>query len=447
MSRDITKAILTGSFAVAILLSSMFTFAAEMDAKLNMANRLIVEIDSGLSVLQTGDVSRYNTLSKKLTKAAELLKSTTSTQHPDYGPAAQKWNALRQVMVATAQQWQEAQAREQVQEQVQEQKTDVGSNQTINADEILVRYQRDALQELPNNPSNEQLEAWAETLQLLRGKQLQADLEILDSGGVNPQDANRVRRWITGNFQQQINDRISKQINNRQGTVRDAQMLAEMILAISDDDEMRIFNFAHGENGDNNHDRLAAGVRASQQIMLLGNYFPDMTNANIKESVNLIESAATRFQSMREQARQTSNKLAAMPKKERPKRPEFLQAIEQEIWFRGSYIGSISRKGTVVLESTDVGSITTDGRVWVRGNDAGSIEPNGDVWLRGTQLGSIEDNGQVWRNGTQVGFVEIDDAGDFWVGGNKNGAVVPFSGEWKRAAIIFYFRDMFVDPY
>ncbi|MFT6305262.1 MAG: hypothetical protein ACJA0Z_000424 [Halioglobus sp.] len=27
-----------------------------------------------------------------------------------------------------------------------------------------------------------------------------------------------------------------------------------------------------------------------------------------------------------------------------------------------------------------------------------------------------------------------------------HGADVPYSGEWKRAAIIFYFRDIFVDP-
>lgn len=53
MSRDIVQSILAGSFAVAVILSSVFTFAAAIDAKLNMANRLVVEIDSGVSVLKT----------------------------------------------------------------------------------------------------------------------------------------------------------------------------------------------------------------------------------------------------------------------------------------------------------------------------------------------------------------------------------------------------------
>lgn len=445
MLQTITRTILQGMLALSIITCSALTFAADMDAKLNMANRLITEIDDGLSTIRTGDVSAYNALSKKLTKAAELLKGTTSTQHPDYVPATQKWNALRQMLVSTAQQWQEAQT--QTQENTQAQNNGSNDVQTTNGDDILARYQKDVLPTLAADASTEQLTAWAAALQSLRGSQLQADLETLDSGAVNPQNADRVKRWITGGFQRQINERIVRQINARQGSIRDAEMLADMVLAIADDDEMRIYNFAYGENGDNNQNRLAAGVMASQQIMQLGKYFPDLVDANLQGSATVIESAATRFQGMREEAEQTAIRLAAMPKKERPKRPEFLQGIEQELYYRGGYIGSISSKGTVVVDSTDIGSITTDGRVWVRGNDAGSIEPNGEVWLRGNQLGSLEDNGEVWRNGTQVGLVEIADGGDFWVDGNKNGRVEPYSGEWKRAAIIFYFRDMFVDPY
>ncbi|ASJ72022.1 hypothetical protein [Granulosicoccus antarcticus] len=155
-----------------------------------------------------------------------------------------------------------------------------------NTDDILARYQANALPSLADDASTEQLTTWAEALQLLRGEQLQADLEVLDSRTVGPQDANRVKRWITGNFQQQINDRISGQINARQSTLRDAHMLAEMVLDISDDDRMRIYNFAHGENGDDNQNRLAAGVRANEQMTLLANYFPDTTDTSLARQLH-----------------------------------------------------------------------------------------------------------------------------------------------------------------
>ena len=61
-------------------------------------------------------------------------------------------------------------------------------------------------------------------------------------------------------------------------------------------------------------------------------------------------------------------------------------------------------------------------------------------------LRHLEDNGEVWRNGTQVGLVEVAGNGDVWIGGSKDGAVEPYAQEWKRAAIVFFFSDVFNDP-
>jgi hypothetical protein len=32
-----------------------------------------------------------------------------------------------------------------------------------------------------------------------------------------------------------------------------------------------------------------------------------------------------------------------------------------------------------------------------------------------------------------------------WINGNSNGEIVPFDGEWKRAAVVYYFRDIFAE--
>ena len=100
-------------------------------------------------------------------------------------------------------------------------------------------------------------------------------------------------------------------------------------------------------------------------------------------------------------------------------------------------------KDTFVSSINEVGDIESNGKIWVRGNRLGSIEPNGEVWFRGNSIGSLEDNGEVWRGGTQVGL--IDKAGKAWIGGNADGEITPYQGEWKRAAVLYYFRDVFAD--
>lgn len=440
---------------------SMLTLAADMDARLNMAIRLLNEIDNGLSTLKSGDVSTYNALSKKLTKAADMLKNSESNQHPDYVPSTQRWNNFRQTMVETAQQWQTQQQNATSSAQNTQKSNNAPSNSqahtqsqassnsqyTVNADTILAKYQSDNLPTINDDSAIAELESWATSLAALQGDELRADLILLDSGSVNPKDANRVKRWISGDFQRQIDDRIRQQVDRTSGSIREAHMSATMILAIADDDEMRIFNFANGDNGLANLDRLNEGLRASEKLIILSKWFPDMVDSTLLQATADIGSAATRFAQMRDEASQTGEKLAKMPKKQRPKRPDFLKPIEQEIWLNGRYIGSLSTKGTVIIESKDVGSITSDGRIWVRGNDAGSIETNGEVWFMGNQLGSLEDNGEVWRNGTQVGLVEIDKGGAIWIGGSKDGELEPYSNEWKRAAIVYFFRDVFNDAY
>ncbi|MEM6985928.1 MAG: hypothetical protein AAF499_05250, partial [Pseudomonadota bacterium] len=67
--------------------------------------------------------------------------------------------------------------------------------------------------------------------------------------------------------------------------------------------------------------------------------------------------------------------------------------------------------------------------------------PHGDVWFDANLVGSLEPNGEVWRDGNQVGL--IDENGTAWVNGNPSGEIAPFDGNWRRAAIIYYFSDFF----
>lgn len=63
------------------------------------------------------------------------------------------------------------------------------------------------------------------------------------------------------------------------------------------------------------------------------------------------------------------------------------------------------------------------------------------MWFEGRHIGTLEENGRVWRNSSQVG--SIDKNGKVWISSTETGVIVPFEGEWKRAAIIYFFTDLF----
>ena len=106
------KFTLLTQFLVLVFLVAAITVAnaQQMDAKLNMAKRELMSIESKLKTIKTGDVSQYNRISEQLTKTSNLLQTTESKTHPDYVVSVQKWSSLRQNMVEIAQTWQTAQS-------------------------------------------------------------------------------------------------------------------------------------------------------------------------------------------------------------------------------------------------------------------------------------------------------------------------------------------------
>ncbi|MEM0912080.1 MAG: hypothetical protein AAGJ37_13955 [Pseudomonadota bacterium] len=439
-------------FAVYIF-TSTFALAQQMDAQLNLAKRNLTQIESTLANLQTGDVASYNRISEKLTKTAELIKSSTSQSHPDYASSIQKWSAFQQQMVDIAQQWQQAQQNAQVAQQSQTQPavsanaSAAASNTTassaVDADAILSKYQRQNRPKLANYPSPEDAKQWAASTKALQTTELAQDLALLNDPSVSKQDAQRVKRWIGGEFQSQINEDIQKEIQRFNSTEMNAVHLSKQILAIDENDTMKAYNFAKGDNGYANASTLNNGLIASAVGQALDEAFPDMANPKRLEHIQYIATAQSRFEDMRAGVATTEQALAKLPKKQKKKNANFLKGIEQELWYRGSRLAHLDKKGSIWMNSADVGDITSNGTIWVRGNDLGSIEPDGKVWFRGNHIGTLEENGEVWRSGTQVGLIESD--GTVWIDGNSNGEIVPIDGEWKRAAVIYYFRDIFAE--
>ncbi|MBT3046439.1 MAG: hypothetical protein KME53_05740, partial [Candidatus Thiodiazotropha sp. (ex Clathrolucina costata)] len=154
-----------------------------------------------------------------------------------------------------------------------------------------------------------------------------------------------------------------------------------------------------------------------------------------------IESARARLDELAPVASEQAGIFANAAKKQRPVSKDFLAPIAQEFWLNGSVTAESEADGSIWIEANDVADITHNGEIWIESNERGSIEPNGDVWFDGNQVGSLEPNGEVWRGGNQVGLIEQN--GTVWMDGSPAGEIVPFQGEWKRAAILYYFRDFF----
>ena len=108
-----------------------------------------------------------------------------------------------------------------------------------------------------------------------------------------------------------------------------------------------------------------------------------------------------------------------------------------------AYQKEVSHKVAVVASKTGypgycnyVGYIEADGEIWVNGNSVGSLEKDGEVWHNGNYVGAITDKGEVFKRGNQVGF--ITKKGEVLIGSSSRGTVEG-PGDWRRAAIIYYF--------
>lgn len=411
--------------------------AQQMDAQLNMAKRNIEEIQQGLVNIRNGDVSHYNKLSKQLTKTADLLKSTTSRAHPDFQKAVQNWSSLQTDMLTLSQQWQQIQANA---SQAPSVSAPAVSGQVVNANTILAKYQRSNRPALPNYPNPSDVEQWALLMKALQGKELQSDLEQLNSASVSAQDRQRVSSWIGGNFQQQITQDVQSAMQRFNSIAETGVQTSQRILAIDKNDKMRIYNFAHGDNGARNKQEIDAALVASANAMALEEVYPALSKPERHQQIGLLASAQQTLQTFTEVANAQAEVLANMPKKQKVKNRDFLKAIEQTLWLGGREIASLDAKGSIWMNSEDVGDIVSNGTIYVYGRDIGSIELDGKVWFNGDHVGTIEDNGKVWRSGSHVGTIEPN--GKVWAGG-QTGEIVPFDGEWKRAAVIYFFNDWF----
>ncbi|MDT0595061.1 hypothetical protein [Glaciecola petra] len=433
------KFTLLTQFLVLVFLVAAITVAnaQQMDAKLNMAKRELMSIESKLKTIKTGDVSQYNRISEQLTKTSNLLQTTESKTHPDYVVSVQKWSSLRQNMVEIAQTWQTAQSEQTAQRQQATQKS------KLDLDKILSKYQRENRPKLSQNPSPSEVTLWARKMKALQTDILQADLSILNKSDGSNADTQRVKAWISGNFQEQISQDINLLMQQFNSQIEMAVQLSRQLENINSTQKMKVYNFAYGENGQRNAATLQQGLLASANGKVLDDIFPNIKNPNRQDHLALIAFNQQNFEVYQEQAAQTHIELASVPKKKKPVREDFIKGIYQKLWYRGSELASIDRKGSIWMNNRDVGDVTANGRIWVGSNDLGSIEKDGKVWFRGRHIGTLEENGKVWRGGTQVGLVEPN--GKVWVDGNSNGEIVPFEGEWKRAAIIYFFRDIFAE--
>jgi hypothetical protein len=217
--------------------------------------------------------------------------------------------------------------------------------------------------------------------------------------------------------------------------------LSEQIANIDPNNKMKGYNFAKDANGRRNAQTLENGLIATANASALEAVYPSLALPERQQQLGAIAMAQQRLDDLRAQSGKIETELAKLPKKKKPKKEDFLKGISQRLWLNGREIASLDKKGSIWMNSRDVGDVTNNGTIWVRGMDLGSIETDGKVWFRGRHIGTLEENGKVWRNGSQVGT--IDSEGKVWVNSSATGSIVPYEGEWKRAAIIYYFGDLF----
>ena len=414
------------------LVTSAAGFAVTDGDTRQQANELISRIEVGIAELKAGDVGAYNTLSTQINESGALLKGLIETsEQADVGPLVARWQAAREALVAIAQSWQAAGA------------TAVTPVSAQNPDSLLEAYRRENRQPPGDGASIAQWGAWLDKIQMLQTTRLQQDAQRLRTwtaqGQVSDADADRIWRWIGGQFQEQIRDDLVAQSDRVEGAVREALILSELLAGIEPSNEIRAHNFTSGDNGQRNQRVLADGLEA----MELGARFDALLQREGRDRSaerQTLARAQAHFAKLTEAGQRGAATLAAAPKAKPKKRPEFLTAVTQKYWLRGSVIGEVDNKGRVWIDSRKVGDIENDGRIWVGGINKGSLEPDGKLWFQGRHIGTLTDAGEVWRGSRHVGTV--DDEGKVWFGGSATGSIEGFNGQWKRAAVVMFF-DVF----
>jgi len=476
-------------FSSALIIQTSSVQAETMDYDLNQASRLVKAVDGDLKRLREGDVAAYNRTSKKMEKAAKHLEATQSKSHAEYAPTIKHWGELQAQMADIATKWNTAVAQQQAQVAAQQQAAEAEQQrqqaqataiaeqkaaataqqkakkveqqrqqdqaaaakpqvEMVDLDPLMEKYQRQNLPKLNDDATASQAKVWAQQMLALQTTHMQADLKTIDealqTGAASKNDADRVRYWISDSFQGTIKREVQDQMAKQRGMVKGIKHSVDLIHSIEDGDANGAYRVAGPIHGPNNKLLLENAIRSGEVVANYAEVYGEQSNtenAEIAALVTQIKSARNRIDELEPLAKKQEKAFANAPKKEHSKNKEFLPALAQKFWLNGSVIAETEKDGSVWIDSNDVGDITHNGEIWIDANHRGSIEPNGDVWFDGNQVGNLEENGKVWRDSNQVGL--IDKEGTVWVNGNPAGEIEPFNGEWKRAAILYYFSDFY----
>lgn len=477
---------------VASVLFAGVSQAQTMDYNLNQAKRSLASIASGLERLQQNDINGFNRLVNKFNKAGELLQTSESQSHPEFAPTVQQWTLLQQQLSVIASSLQQAQSQQQkalqdqqakqaaeadkikqdqaaqqrqLAEQRSKKQSDIDNRSQARLDklakqkeldrvhqvtlnEILApmkaRYNRGSLPKLADKPTAQQAQEWANSLHQLQTKQMQQDLAkietLLAEGKTNDEDARQAKYWISNGSQGAISEIINNARLVADGEIVSMEYSANLINAVDPNNQNEAYRFAGSANYTNNKQRLNNAIRAGQVVSIFNSVF-GAADHDRTELLAKIKLAIEHLELLKPAADRQAIVLANAEPAERTVNNDFLAPIAQEYWLDGSIVAESDNEGGIWLSGVKEADITHNGEIWYGGVQVGSIEPNGEVWYEGNQIGSLEPNGEIWRNGTQAGLIE--QTGQAWINGLASGEIVPFQGEWKRAAIIYYFPDIF----
>lgn len=440
-----------------------------MDYNLNQAIRSIEGLYKQFAILRQNDISGFNRLSDRMNKAAELLQGSESRSHPEFIQAAQRLSHLQEQMAQIGAELRQEQDRQQKllaqqqakaaadaererQEKAQaaaklgeQRRLQENTTQTV-LNPIKAKYERSSLPAISETPTPEQAREWATAMHALRTTELQTDVATIDAvtadGSANAEDARMAKYWITDGSQRVIASNIRDARMKAEGWVISAGTFADMVNAVEPGDKNGAYRFAKDDLGtyDRNLHHLDRALQAGEVILVYNDIFGEPAESQT-EAINKIAAAREKLISLKpiadEQAVVIANAEPARPAKAR----DFLAPIAQKFWFEGNMIAESETDGSIWIDANDVADITNNGEIWIQANEMGSIEPNGEVWFDANHVGTLVDGGEVWRGGNQVGL--IDKEGTAWVNGNPTGKIEPFDGEWRRAAIIYYFSDFF----
>lgn len=414
------------AFGTLFILILFVSHVFAQDSDFVRAKKTLDQIDNGMAYLKRGDVKSYNNLTSKLSTARDLLESTASKNDKEYGLLVNRWNAHRQKLSDIANDWQNSN------QSAPQQATQVKSEQIYN--DIIQKYQSTNRPTLPPEPTPEQVVEWTTQMATLLNIMIPQDTATMAShvsaGRVNQNDKNKFDRWVLGTWKRQIIQEINQVQQSFEGQIANALNQAEFINKADLNDTNSILNIGGGNNYANNSQLLINGLTYLAYAGVLDSVLNNQYENKRENQRQSIENAQLKLQTFYSKVSTVKEQLAKTPNK--PKK----QLSSQKLWLNGSVIAEITGKGEVWINGTYAGTISDDGKIWVsRNNDYGSIEKNGEVWHNGNYVGVISANGDVHSKVKKSGSISKD--GKVWYGTQV--ASIEGPGDWRRAAIIYFF--------